>query len=166
MPTFLNPFAKHSFLGLGDIKMTNLVILCSIAAMGGIAVTLQAQFMGVMDQKMGTIESVFITYGGGTLLIGIAILFIRGGNLPNWHSVPWYTLLSGLFGLLIVGALSYCVPKLGVVATLSVFIATQIIMGAIIDHFGLLGSAIRLLDLTRLAGIVILFLGSWLIVKP
>ena len=35
--------------------------LITIAAAGGIAVTLQAQFMGLMDKQIGTLESVFIT---------------------------------------------------------------------------------------------------------
>ena len=45
--------------------MTNLLILSAIASLGGVAVTIQALFMGVMDKKIGTFESVFITYGTG-----------------------------------------------------------------------------------------------------
>ncbi len=40
-----------------------------IAAIGGIAVGLQAQFVGLIDKWIGTFESVFLTYVTGGLLI-------------------------------------------------------------------------------------------------
>ena len=76
--------------------------LITIAAAGGIAVTLQAQFMGLMDKQIGTLESVFITYAGGGLLVGLAMLLVRGGNLAAWQTVPWYALTAGALGLVIV----------------------------------------------------------------
>jgi uncharacterized membrane protein YdcZ (DUF606 family) len=33
------------------------------------------------------------------------------------------------------------------------------------DHFGLLGTAVRPIDLTRVWGIAVLFIGVWLIVR-
>ncbi|MBI3360873.1 MAG: DMT family transporter [Chloroflexi bacterium] len=61
--------------------MLNAILLVLIAAIGGIAVALQAQFMGLMDKGIGTVESVFITYGSGGLVIGLVMLVLRGGNL-------------------------------------------------------------------------------------
>jgi transporter family-2 protein len=51
--------------------MNNYIILVIIAIIGGIAITLQAQFMGLMDKNIGTLESMFITYGSGGLLISL-----------------------------------------------------------------------------------------------
>ena len=145
--------------------MTNLLILSAIASLGGIAVTIQALFMGVMDKKIGTFESVFITYGAGGLIIGIVMLIKRGGNLNLWHTVPWYNLSAGILGLVIVGSIGFTAPLLGTLSTLAVIIATQIAAGALIDHYGLLGATYRLLDLTKVVGIGFLFFGAWLIVK-
>ena len=39
------------------------LFLIGIAVMAGVAVTLQAQFMGLMDRSLGTLTSVFITSG-------------------------------------------------------------------------------------------------------
>lgn len=61
--------------------------------------------MGLMDKQIGTLESVFITYGGGGLLIGLIMLLSRGGNLSGWQGVPWYALSSGALGLVIVGTI-------------------------------------------------------------
>ncbi len=145
--------------------MTNIWVLCGIASLGGIAVTIQALFMGVMDKKLGTAESVFITYGAGGIIIGIIMLLKRGGNLNLWNTIPPHNLSAGIFGLVIVGSLGFATPRLGILPTLAVVIAVQITVGAMIDHYGLLGASYRMIDLTKMLGIGFLFLGAWLIVK-
>lgn len=145
--------------------MSTLTPLIIFAAIGGISITLQAQLIGVMDKKLGTLESVFITYGGGGLLIGLVMLMIRGGNLAAWQTVPWYTLLSGALGLVIVGGISYTTPRLGLVTMLTIIVAAQFITGACMDHYGLLGADLRPLNLTRISGIGLLLMGTWLVVR-
>jgi transporter family-2 protein len=145
--------------------MMNLLPLVLIAIIGGVAVTLQGQFMGLMDQGIGTRESVFITYAGGGMVVALVILAARGGNLRAWHAVPWYALTAGLFGLVIVGTIGYTVPRLGLSTAFTIIVAAQFVVAALIDHFGWLGAELRPLDLTRLAGIGVLILGVWLITR-
>jgi transporter family-2 protein len=139
--------------------------LIIIAAVGGVAVTLQAQFMGLMDKQIGTLESVFITYGTGGLLVGLAMLLTRGGNLAAWQTVPWYALTSGVVGLVIVGTIGYGTARLGLVTAMTVIVATQFLAGAVIDHFGLLGADVRPLTLSRMLGVGLMLLGTWLVVR-
>jgi len=145
--------------------MTSLIPVIIIAAIGGIAVTLQAQFMGLMDRHIGTLESMFITYGMGGLIIGFAMLANRGGNLSAWKSVPWYAFSAGILGLIIVGTIGYGTPRLGLVTTLTILVAAQFIVGALLDHFGILGADLRPLNLSRLGGIGVMLLGVWLIIR-
>ena len=145
--------------------MNNLIPVIILAAIGGIAVTLQAQFMGLMDKSIGTLESMFITYGTGGLLIGIAMLISRGGNLSAWGKVPWYALSAGILGLIIVGTIGYSTPRLGLVTALTIIVASQFIVGALLDQFGIFGAELRPLNLTRLAGIGAMLFGVWLIVR-
>ena len=147
------------------VKMNNYVLLIIIAAVGGAAVALQSQFMGLMDKNIGTRESVFITYVSGGILAAAIMLAARGGNLKAWHGVPWYALCSGVVGLVIVGTIGYTVPRMGLSKAFTIIVSSQFVVAALLDHFGLLGAAVRPLDLTRLAGIVILILGVWLIMK-
>jgi len=142
-----------------------LIALIAIAAVGGAAIALQALFMGLMDRSIGTMESVFITYFGGGLLIGVVMLVFRGGNLGAWHQPPWYALTAGLLGLVIVGTIGYCSPRLGLVPTFTVLIGAQFLVAAALDHFGWLGAAMRPLDWTRLAGIATVLIGIWLTLK-
>lgn len=145
--------------------MSSLIPVIILAAVGGIAITLQAQFMGSMDKSIGTLESMFITYGTGGLLIGLAMLLSRDGNLSAWRSVPWYALTAGVLGLIIVGTIGYSTPRLGLVTTLTILIASQFIVGALLDQFGILGAELRPLSLTRLAGIGVMLFGVWLIIR-
>ena len=146
----------------GKAKVGWLVML---ALAGGFAVTLQAQFMGVMTDRIGTAESIFITYGTGGVAIGLVMLAMRGGNLGAWSSVPWYVLTAGLLGLVIVGAIGYTVPRLGLVAALSLFILAQFALAAVVDHFGWFGAEVRPLDLTRAVGLAAVLIGSWLVLR-
>ncbi len=145
--------------------MNTLTLVIIITAIGGISITLQAQFMGLMDKQIGTLESVFITYGSGGLLIGLAMLLNRGGNLAAWQGVPWYAFLAGVLGLVIVGTIGYSTARLGLVTMLTIIIAAQFITGAFLDHFGVLGADLRPLNLTRISGIGLLLLGTWLVVR-
>ena len=148
-----------------NVIVTTPVSLILIAAIGGIAVALQAQFMGLMDQHLGTLESVFITYGSGGLLVGVVMIWVRGGNLAAWQTVPWFALLSGILGLVIVASIGYGTARLGLVTAMTVIIAAQFTAGAIVDHFGWLGAELRPLNVGRTTGIGLMLLGTWLVVR-
>jgi transporter family-2 protein len=141
------------------------VILVIIAVIGGVAVTLQGQFMGLMDQGIGTRESVFITYAGGGALVCLLMLAARGGNLAAWRQVPWYALTAGLLGLVIVGSIGYTVPRLGLAVAFTVIVAAQFVVAALIDHFGWLGATLRPIGVSQLAGMGLLILSVWLITR-
>ncbi len=143
----------------------NLQLLAAIAAIGGVATALQAHFMGLIDKRMGTLESVFITYFSGGALIGILMLIQRGGNLTASAGVPWYAYSSGALGLVIVGTLAYSAPRLGLVAVFTIFVFAQFAMGALIDHFGWMGSAVRPLTVSRLLGMAVVLAGVWLTIR-
>ena len=141
------------------------IYLVIIAAIGGIAVALQAQLMGSIDRQVGTLESVFVTYGGGGFIIGIIMILLRGGNLSGLTQVPWYTLLSGPMGLVLIAAIGYSVPRLGLVPAFTILVAVQFMTAALIDQFGLMGAEIRQISLSRMTGMVVMLFGIWLTMR-
>jgi transporter family-2 protein len=145
--------------------LTTPIFFILLAVAGGIAGTLQAHFMGVMDQNLGTVESMFITYGSGGLIIGLVMLFLGGGNLGGWQTVPWYALSAGILGLMVVGILGFTAPRIGLVPVLTLFVASQFFVGAGLDHFGLLGAEVRSLDLPRVSGLGVILFGVWLVIR-
>ncbi|MGD8991763.1 MAG: DMT family transporter [Desulfobacterales bacterium] len=141
------------------------VFLIGIAVMAGVAVTLQAQFMGLMDRSLGTLTSVFVTYAGGGFVITLMLAALRAGNLRNWQSVPWYAYGAGLLGLIIVGSIGYVVPRLGVAKGFTLIVASQFLLASLIDHFGFFGAIVRPMEVTRLLGLCFMLLGVWLVVR-
>jgi transporter family-2 protein len=57
------------------------------------------------------------------------------------------------------------VPRLGVALTFSLIIAGQMLIILVIDHFGLLGIAIKEISLPRLLGVTLITIGVVLIRK-
>ena len=145
--------------------MANYLFVMVIAAMGGIAAVVQAQLNSIMNKGMGTLESVFITYGLGGLMVGLMMVAFRGGNLRAFRELPWYVALAGLCGLVIIGSISYSVPRLGLVTTFTVIVTTQFVLGALFDHWGVMAVEIRPLTLQKISGIVVLLTGVWLIIR-
>jgi len=139
--------------------------LIFLALISGLAVTLQGQFMGLMDRALGTKESIFITYAGGGLIIALLMLATGGGNLKNWQGVPWYAFSAGILGLIIVGSIGYVVPRLGVAKGFTLIVASQFLIAALINHYGFFGAAIRPMDLTRFVGLGLMLIGVWMVVR-
>jgi len=135
-----------------------------VAAVGGMAISIQSLFSGVIGRHVGILGAVFIVHLTGLLLAGL-LLALRGGGLAGWQGIPWYALLAGFVGVVIVACVSYAVPRLGLGNTLVITISSQLIVGAFLDHFGLLGAALRPLDPSRALGIAVLVLGAWLVVR-
>ncbi len=136
-----------------------------VAFISGVAVTLQGQFMGVMDRTIGTKESVFITYGSGGLIVALAMLISRGGNLKAAAGVPKYALTAGVLGLIIVASIGYVVPRIGVARAFTLIVASQFFVASLIDHFGLFSAEIRPIDGTKLSGLALMLAGVWLVVR-
>ena len=101
----------------------------------------------------------------GGAIIALIPLLIYGSRFAQWRSVPWYTLGAGIFGLIVIAAISYMIPRVGVAASITTVVAGQLLVGTILDHFGLLGAAVRPLDVTRLIGLGVVLVGVWLTVK-
>lgn len=145
--------------------METILLIILIGLAGGVAVGLQSPMASMITQRLGIFESVFIVHVGGAVVALIPLLLHGGGKLGQWRSVPWYTLGAGIFGLVVIAAISYMIPRVGVAASIITVVAGQLLVGTILDHFGLLGAAIKPLDVTRVIGIAVVLFGVWLTVK-
>jgi len=141
-------------------------VLAGIAVVGGMAVTLQGQFMGQMDRNIGTVESAFITYGVGAVCVGLIMLILKGGTLSiALTAVPSYTFLAGILGLIIVSSIGYTVPRLGVTTALTLVLVGQYFLAALMDNNGWFGTPIREIGLKQITGLLVILLGTYLVVS-
>lgn len=147
---------------MNSMESTLLIIL--IGLIGGIAVGLQSPMASMLTQRLGIFESVFIVHIGGAL-IALIPMWIYGSRLSQWRSAPWYTLGAGVFGLVVIASISYMIPRVGVAAAITSIVAGQLLVSALLDHFGLLGASVRAFDATRILGLGVVLVGVWLTVK-
>lgn len=145
--------------------MESILLIILVGLAGGIAVGLQSPMASMITQRLGVLESVFIVHMGGALIALLPLLFYGGGKLPQWKEVPWYTLFAGLFGLVVIGAISYMIPRIGVAGSIVTVVAGQLLVGTILDHFGWLGAMGRSIDPSRALGLAVVLVGVWLTVK-
>ncbi len=144
--------------------MQPIFLIILVGLLGGMAIGVQSPMSSIISQRLGMMESVFIIHAGGALAALIP-LFIFGSKLGEWRSVPWYTLVAGAFGLIVISAMGYMIPRIGVAGALITLLAGQLLVGSILDHFGWLGAAQRAIDLPRIIGLGVVMLGVWLTVK-
>ncbi len=145
--------------------MTFFALIVVIGLFGGLAIGLQAPLASMINQKLGVLESVFVIHLGGLLAAAIPLAFLGGGRLSEWQSLPWYALLAGLLGVIVVGSTIYNVPRIGVAGTVTLIIAGQLTMAITIDHFGFLGVETRAISIERMLGIGIVLTGVWLTLR-
>ena len=84
----------------------------------------------------------------------------RLGGLPQSLKTPAWMWIGGLMGLTVVGAITFAQPRIGATATIGILIAGQILMGAVIDRFGLFGVEQIAISPARAVGIALLGIGA------
>ncbi len=137
-----------------------------LAAAVGMAIGTQTLFAGVLGQHLGVMESVFVIHLGGLLASGAFLLFAGGGNLGAWRAAPWYVIaFAGLLGVIIVGGYAIVIPRIGLAPSMTLAVSSQLILGAVLGHFAWLGAVHQPLTLSRILGIGVLLVGTWLIVR-
>lgn len=145
--------------------MSALPFIIVIGLIGGMAIGLQAPLAALIGQRLGVFESVFIVHLGGLIAVGALLALMGGGRLGEWQTVPLYAWIAGVFGVIAVGSTAFMIPRIGVATAITLIIAGQLMIAAVIDHFGLMGVTTRVITLERVAGIGLVLIGAWWAVR-
>jgi bacterial/archaeal transporter family-2 protein len=140
-------------------------VVILIGLLGGVAVGIQSPIAGAIGKRVGGTASSFIIHLSGAIFSGILLVLEGGENIRDWHKLPWYMLSAGIFGLILYQTINVTMPRLGSTMMIALIIVGQLVVGIIIDHFGLFGVAIRHIDLARILGVVALLIGGYLIAR-
>ena len=134
-----------------------------IALAAGVALATQSaintQFAKAMSGE--AVIATFISFAVGTIVL-FFIAWVKTdlwGNLSTVPSQPWWKLIGGVLGAVVVFTTVLLAPKLGITAMLFFIIVGQLITATTIDHFGLIGMPIREVNITKLIGLIIVAFG-------
>lgn len=142
-----------------------ILIVIIVALAGGVAAGLQSQALSVMTSRAGSVEAVFVAYASGGLAIALVLAAMRGGAIGQLRGAPWWVYTAGILGLVVVGSIGIAAAELGLARSLVLFTAAMLGIGAAIDHFGWMGAPVRAVDLSRVAGLALVLVGTWLVVR-
>ena len=136
-------------------------LIVSLAA--GVALATQSAVNTQLAKAMSgeAVIATFISFAVGTIVL-FFIAWVKSdlwGNLSAIPSQPWWKLIGGILGAVVVFTTVLLAPKLGITAMLFFIIVGQLITATTIDHFGLIGMPIREVNITKFIGLIIVAFG-------
>ena len=119
--------------------MTSLAVF--LAVLAGLAGSVQVAVMGRFGGRVGVFEALTFSTAVQLVFSLVLLLAVRGGlgGLHHVFKTPAWMWIGGLMGFTVVTAITFAQPRIGATATIGILIAGQLVMGAVIDRFGLFG---------------------------
>ena len=133
-----------------------------LTLVAGVAGSVQVAVMSRLGERIGVVEALAFA-SALTAVLAVVLVLVARRSLAGYGRAfeqPWWMLLGGFMGLLIVFTITYAGPRIGVAATVGILIAGQLAMGAAIDKWGLFRSEKIPLGWPRLVGIALLAVGA------
>jgi transporter family-2 protein len=133
-----------------------------LAVLGCLCGSIHVAVMGRFGGRIGVLEALAFSTAI-QLVISIAVMLAaRGGigGLRQLGSTPVWMWIGGLMGFTVVTSITFAQPRLGATAVIGILIAGQLVMGAVIDRFGLFGVEQIGISPARAVGIGLLGIGA------
>src|SRR5687767_8695207 len=118
--------------------------------------------MGELGERIGVVPAVAFSVIVG-LVLGLVLLLVWERSFSGVRAAvhePVWLWVGGLMSIYIVLAITFGPPRIGVTATIGIVIAGNLVMGAVIDRYGLFGQDVIPLDRWRLLGLAFLMVGA------
>lgn len=111
----------------------------------------------------GPVRASMVSFAVGAIaLLVVVLLFYRTGAV-HARGAPWWAWVGGLLGAFYVTATVVVPVRIGAAPFFGILVAAQLVMGVLIDRFGLIGFPERALSPGRVVGIVLLVAGALLV---
>nr|WKN39697.1 DMT family transporter [Tunicatimonas sp. TK19036] len=143
-------------------------LLLLVPLLVGMAAIIQS---GANTQLSDTLNNPFlaglISFVVGTLCLLLINLILRPDfsalSLQNIGRSRWWIWFGGLMGAFIITSIIFIAPKIGPTQLFGLIIASQLIFSVAVDHFGWLGFEVQPINIKKVAGVLLLMSGAFLI---
>jgi transporter family-2 protein len=138
-----------------------------LTAFTGGLVALQAPINSILGRTIGTWQAAFVSFAIGTVALALVAALATGGlgQIARVRDVSLVYLTGGLLGAIYVTCILVTVRTLGAGGVVAATIAAQLAVSVVVDRFGLLGVDKQPITVGRVAGVVLLGLGTYLVVR-
>ncbi len=138
-----------------------------LTALTGGLVALQAPINSVLGRSIGTWQAAFVSFAIGTVALAMIAALATGGlsQIAGVRHVSVIYLTGGLLGAAYITSVLVTVRTLGLGGVTAATIAGQLAISVVVDHFGLIGVAKQPISAAKVAGLVLLSIGTYLVVR-
>ena len=142
------------------------VAVAVAAAIGGLVAT-QAPLNSQLGRAVGGLQASVVALAiSFVALLTLAAVTGGVGGIRRIDEAPWHVAIGGgIVGACYVGSIVWTVRALGAGGLTAVTIAGQLGLAVVIDHYGWLGVDRSPITLAKVAGIALLALGTWLVIR-
>ncbi|PIH06163.1 hypothetical protein CS538_02315 [Clostridium combesii] len=110
----------------------------NLAVLNGILLAIMIFLNGVLSEKIGLYLSTLIYHVLGLLLI-LLVSIVRKNKFPKLNKIPVILFLPGILSVLVIFLNNLSSSKIGITLTAGMGLFGQLVISALIDHFGLFG---------------------------
>lgn len=145
--------------------MDRSVAILLTAAAGGL-IALQAPINANLGKSTGSLAAALISFGVGTIALAvIVILSGQAGGVASLTDVGPVYLIGGLLGAVYVTCALIAVKSVGAGGVAAGTITGQLLASVVLDRVGAFGLEQSPLTATRIAGVALLLVGTYLVVR-
>ena len=131
----------------------------ALVFIAGCVVALQPPVNAALSRTVGVLESGLVSCVVGAGFLALAVLCLGKGNVARVAEAPAWQWSGGVLGAIMVVSVTLAVPRIGVLATLVGMILGNLVMAAVIDHYGWFGLSAIPFGWRRLLGLGLVLVG-------
>ena len=139
--------------------------LLALPFIAGSFLPLQAGINGQVSRHFGSVMSAaMLSFAVGTVALFCIVLFRQ--ELPGVQALRglnWWHWCAGLLGMVFIATAAFAGPRIGALLFMALVLAGQLSMALLLDHFGWAGFRQSSISLGKIAGLVLIFGGVWMI---
>lgn len=139
-------------------------LLC-LPFIAGAFLPLQAGINGQLAKQVSSVlAAALISFAVGTLALLALVLSQREmPGLGALKSLTWWHWSGGLLGAFFITTAAFAGPRIGAMLFMALVLAGQLAMAMALDHFGWAGFREAPASLGKIAGLVLILGGVWMI---
>ncbi|RUQ14399.1 DMT family transporter [Corynebacterium genitalium] len=145
-----------------------MLLLIALAVGGLIPIQTAANSRLRLSVGNKPVVSALISFTVALCVAVIATAVLQGNPVPQFAdgvSAPWWVWLGGAMGVCFVLGNILLFPRLGAVQTVVLPILGQVVMGLLVDRFGLFGAPVLEVTFMRVLGAVVVLAGIVMVLR-
>ncbi|QGW22052.1 EamA-like transporter family protein [Stutzerimonas degradans] len=139
--------------------------LLALPFVAGAFMPLQAGINGQLARQLGSVMgAALLSFAVGTLALLCVVAAQRDlPALQTLKGLSWWHWSGGLLGAFFIATAAFAAPRTGALLFMALVLAGQLCMALLLDHFGWAGFRPAPLSLGKVAGLLLIVIGVWLI---